>query len=452
MRKFLSLLKQFPRRHPAWGICIVLCLVPVLAWFAWSAYTNIKLMSTIRRIERQGIVCRYSGFKARHQASPEALLREFLRLGEAVRAAEEKCMDKKMVFDAKAFVAGNAQLLKEADTFLERNPKLVFKRDFDQGDPFAQQLPELSVARAWARSNAARIRLLAKEGKTAEAARLFDDIGALRSCLLNDPFLISFLVAVAVETIRTDALGDLASTGGIARIDVEQLKRWEQSAVKTEAEFRNALPAAVETESTGFSAAGMHPRLLKDAFFELTPWNLRLLWLYEPVIRLDAAHGLECIVRIHALATRNYTPAVKAELGGITADAISGNAFRHPVTRMLFAAWGSSFIRASEMYGQQRTLRAGLAAERFLREKGRPPKELAELVPEYLPEIPKNPFTGDPLKIESGTLERRLPDRRTETFEGFRIYGGGDPDKPEFGSTRTDREGWSPVWNRVLKK
>lgn len=68
-----------------------------------------------------------------------------------------------------------------------------------------------------------------------------------------------------------------------------------------------------------------------------------------------------------------------------------------------------------------------LAAERFLRDHGRPPATLEELVPEYLPEVPRNPFTGDPLKLESGRLSRLLPGGELETFEGFRIYGGGAP-------------------------
>lgn len=48
---------------------------------------------------------------------------------------------------------------------------------------------------------------------------------------------------------------------------------------------------------------------------------------------------------------------------------------------------------------QLRSLAAGLAAERFRQAKGRWPKVLAELTPEYLAAVPADPYDGNPLRL-----------------------------------------------------
>ena len=90
--------------------------------------------------------------------------------------------------------------------------------------------------------------------------------------------------------------------------------------------------------------------------------------------------------------------------------------------------------------------------ELFLRKYGRLPEQLNELVPEFLPAVPVNPFTGNPLQIESGTLEYyRSLTETIETFKGYRIYLDGVPEARPVGLTRTDRYGRIPVWNRAMK-
>ena len=49
--------------------------------------------------------------------------------------------------------------------------------------------------------------------------------------------------------------------------------------------------------------------------------------------------------------------------------------------------------------GELRCAMAGLAAERFRRDHGRWPRELAELVPAYLDHVPQDPFAGTPLNF-----------------------------------------------------
>ena len=63
-------------------------------------------------------------------------------------------------------------------------------------------------------------------------------------------------------------------------------------------------------------------------------------------------------------------------------------------------------------------VRAAVAIERYRRDHGAPPPSLAALVPDYLPAVPVDAFSGEPLPYEPGPLE--IPE---ETFPAF-----ADPD------------------------
>jgi hypothetical protein len=70
---------------------------------------------------------------------------------------------------------------------------------------------------------------------------------------------------------------------------------------------------------------------------------------------------------------------------------------------------------------------AALAAERYRRDHRRWPEKLTELVPDYLPAVPQDPFDGRPLRL------KRLPDGLVIYSVGDdRVDNGGvmDPDKP----------------------
>ena len=148
MKNVPEAVKQFFRRNPVLTGSVIFCLIPVLAWVAFDAYSRIRLASAIQRIEREGISCRLPDFRERYAPSPEAVLAEFTRLGEAMQTAESKYSPPGTPEqDSAALVAGEAALLKEADAFLDRNPRIGFARMFEGEAAFLQQLPELFCMR-----------------------------------------------------------------------------------------------------------------------------------------------------------------------------------------------------------------------------------------------------------------------------------------------------------------
>ncbi len=90
MKKIPTGVARLFRNYPVATGCMVFCLIPVLAWVAFDAYSRIRFASTVRNIEREGIICRYSDFREWYVSSPEAVLAEFDRLGKAMSVAESK--------------------------------------------------------------------------------------------------------------------------------------------------------------------------------------------------------------------------------------------------------------------------------------------------------------------------------------------------------------------------
>lgn len=64
------------------------------------------------------------------------------------------------------------------------------------------------------------------------------------------------------------------------------------------------------------------------------------------------------------------------------------------------------FLKEASLEAMMLTAKAGLACKIFKAKTGRYPENLGALIPEILPEVPIDPFTGKPLvyKIENGEL------------------------------------------------
>jgi hypothetical protein len=74
------------------------------------------------------------------------------------------------------------------------------------------------------------------------------------------------------------------------------------------------------------------------------------------------------------------------------------------LARLLLPAADKVAQAMSRSAAQMRTMIAALAAERYRQAHGRWPESLAALVPQYLKEVPLDPFDGKPLRL------RRLSD------------------------------------------
>lgn len=98
-----------------------------------------------------------------------------------------------------------------------------------------------------------------------------------------------------------------------------------------------------------------------------------------------------------------------------------------PITRAVVPVLGAMLNATGEGEAARRLARVGLAAYRFRAAKGDFPDRLEQLMPDWLPILPRDPFDGQPLRF-----------RKTDT--GCVIYSIGR-DLVDNGGTRTPARG-----------
>jgi hypothetical protein len=103
-----------------------------------------------------------------------------------------------------------------------------------------------------------------------------------------------------------------------------------------------------------------------------------------------AARGIQREIRDLVNVGRNRQHAL---LGSLRPPAWIWGAFGGSAKAFDVGAVNTAVNRAAD---------AAIAVERFRRRHGRLPKRLDELVPDLLPAVPKDPFTGDPLHYAAG--------------------------------------------------
>jgi len=82
--------------------------------------------------------------------------------------------------------------------------------------------------------------------------------------------------------------------------------------------------------------------------------------------------------------------------------------FTYTVTLLMAPAMNAAFEATARNVARRDTTLCALAAERFRRAHGRMPQKLDELVPEFLPGVPTDPFDGQPLRLNADAGELRF--------------------------------------------
>ena len=95
-----------------------------------------------------------------------------------------------------------------------------------------------------------------------------------------------------------------------------------------------------------------------------------------------------------------------------------------------------NFKMESRYYADIRTVKTGIALQSYYRKYGKDAEKLSDLVPEFLPEIPRDPYTGQELKYRKGEMTHRFrsiveKDNAFDTkiedekIQGVRVYSVG---------------------------
>lgn len=266
-----------------------------------------------------------------------------------------------------------------------------YPTDYNQG--IGMPIPYVQQLRSGARMLQLEALTRAHRGDAHGAALSLRTMWRLGESLENDPLLISQLVRIAIDGMMTGQLETLMATMEFSDDDLRAIQ-----AELRGADFSDGLRRSLRGErALGFHAIQHYDQAEASLGVKPTP-------LASPLLRMESAFYLEQMAKVIEAAD---APLPQTRLGVQKVDAELSELQHRPILRrlgtsmtsMLLPALGSAADASCRAQARAETADAAIAAELFRRSKVRPPESLAELVPEFLPAVPVDPFDGQPLRF-----------------------------------------------------
>jgi len=299
--------------------------------------------------------------------------------------------------------------------------------DIDYTSPSAVQFPHLSKMRNCARAAAREALLKAKEGEIDAALESLWAGLHIGQALLDEPFYISQLVRIGAYTTMLSAMEKILSEN---EASPEILKRlFEQLNIE---EGRRAFARCLQSErssqidkfETVLENPGRLVQMMQGWSGTPTPSSASgtgyglVLTMARPLLKRDEVFALNTMRRMIDLAQVPYFKA-KAELDKLEQGLEEAPSY-HILTRMFFPALTRGHLQQARIEARIGLAQLALGLKIYKAEKGNYPDTLAELVPEILPELPEDPFTGKDFVYK-------------RQGEGFLVYSLGENTKDEGG-------------------
>jgi len=251
-----------------------------------------------------------------------------------------------------------------------------------------QQFPYLAQFRSAARLLAARSRVMRHYGMYLEAAMDAVDGVWMAQDVATQRVLIGHLVGMAIESVALAELEacvphlDAAETRAV----LNRLRAADKDRVSIGDVIRGELTASRfafrDQIIGGMGGVGELEELRKqvgEAWDPAKAWEAMDTYAAEVLERLESPDGRR---------------------------SISDIPIEDPLLKMLTPAYDKALLRTSDNLARFRLLLLKLAVHAYRLDNAEPPAELEALVPDYLPAIPMDPFSGKPLLglVRDGTF------------------------------------------------
>ncbi|MDG2385640.1 MAG: hypothetical protein P8N76_28480 [Pirellulaceae bacterium] len=298
-----------------------------------------------------------------------------------------------------------------------------FGRNYSQLS-FDLMLPELTHLRQAARLLSLDARYRAAQGDMQTA---LEDVGAIYSLaehVGSDPLLISTLLTKAIDQVATDTFQEVLALAGqqdiAQRITSDQLQaidldgsmslaRLYQRSLRGETAFGLNLFYQMSNGnldwSQGFSGTTSQPSPANSFF--------RIFLLPD-----DLTSYRKIMSDFSSVAAKPFYEA-RDDL-----DNLDERFEQEPmgiITKMITPALAAATEQVAQGDARHQTARLGLAVARYRSKTGDLPKTLEELVPDYIPILPRDPFDGEFMKYRV-------------TDDGAVIYSVGPDGKDDSGT------------------
>jgi len=286
-------------------------------------------------------------------------------------------------------------------------------------------LPHLSKMRNFARLLARDATLRAREGKIEEALESTRAGLRLRRGFLDEPILTSQLVRFAIDSLMFTTLQRILEENDASPEILRRLLK-ELDIEKDRAAFARSLQGERCFQIDTYEKMIKDPALLaqmRSAGVYSSPPTISKAFrimasLARPVFRRDEIFALGIMQRMIEAAKLPYHQA-KADLGKIDQDILNAPRYR-TISKMLLPAITRAHLQEAQHEARIGLAQLALALKIYKAEKGKYPDRLDDLVPEILPELPKDPFTGKDFVYK-------------REGEGFLVYSLGENETDEGG-------------------
>jgi len=263
--------------------------------------------------------------------------------------------------------------------------------DFSQG--MLVPLDHVQPLRQGARLLSLEAWVRAHRGDPHGAAESIRAVFTLARSLEREPILVSMLVRIACDGIAREQLPSLLASVDFSDEDLAKL----QEALRA-ADCREHLREALVGERVTGMMVSENPSLgeqgAKRGLFG-TAWKLTQ--------GEGTAFYLEHMGDLIAAAEMPWPEALdEADRVAGRLDALGRGSFltrmRHVIPLLLAPALEAPFESVARSVAMSAAADAAIACERYRRRHGELPEKLDQLVPEFLPELPVDPYTGEPLQ------------------------------------------------------
>lgn len=240
-----------------------------------------------------------------------------------------------------------------------------------------------------------------------------EDLAAMEECrsgmrlarlVMDEPSLINALIAVAVMKQMSVSFGRIVSGRDI---DQKTLASWIGELDPQS--WRSRFVKAVPVERANSLEVGL--RIIKGDAAAIKPFsgldgpNSRFWsWLVRPALKSELLWLQKAFEDMGIVSILPYFE--QREILTKTSQRLVSSPRYSRMIGALFPDFHSSFLREATLEAVMLTTQVGLICKIYKARTGRYPEKLEALVPDFLREVPIDPFTGKPLvyKIVNGEL------------------------------------------------
>ncbi len=261
------------------------------------------------------------------------------------------------------------------------------------GDGFFMLLDHVQRLRGGARLLTLQAHVAAHRGDPRGAARSIRAIFSLARSLEREPVLVSFMVRLACDGIAREQVKVLLPTASFPDADLARLQDTLRSIDYHDGLYRGML---------GERAMGIHTFENPAPAGEDDRMPTGGLWRFTQgagfVFYLEHMGGLVVAAKQPWPQALQAADQAEAKLDDLAAGASRLTKATHVFPLLLAPAVGAAFNATARNVAMNGAADAAIAVELYRRRHGKLPERLEDLVPDFLPQVPTDPFDGQPLK------------------------------------------------------